>query len=64
MVKWEYKVVKCSGTLALGGEFVLAVERELNKHGSEGWEMHDMKVQDSKDPGGKYALLILKRMSK
>lgn len=35
MKKWEYKLVM----MPKGGASLLDVERELNSHGSNGWEL-------------------------
>lgn len=60
-MKWEFKVIKSSGTLASGGEFTLAIEQALNQYGKDGWEIHYISIQDGKEISGKYALIILKR---
>jgi len=60
-MKWEFKVIKSTGTLSTGGEFTKGIEKALNEYGKDGWEMHHISIQDGKEISGKYAIIILKR---
>lgn len=60
-MKCEFKVVKATGSLASSGDFTLAIEHLLNRYAKDGWQPHQISIQEGKDIADKYAIVILKK---